>query len=169
MPLAAYAVVTSLSSSTRTWNVLALLAIIAAPLLWADLALTPPDPDRLARKEAGIWLLSQVGPKKDIVSNEIRINFYAQGNILYLLPFSSPDKMKRVIAKKSPEATKIVLSDVIDRNLLKMPIAIDINHEDGKPLKDLLDKKGIRPDRVFRSIYVYVPPRAIPLRQISHG
>jgi hypothetical protein len=169
MPLAAYAVVTSLSSSTRIWNVLALLAIIAAPLLWADLALTPPDPDRLARKEAGIWLLSQVGPKKDIVSNEIRINFYAQGNILYLLPFSSLDKMQRVIAKKSPEGTMIVLSDVIDRNLLKMPIAIDINHEDGEPLKDLLDKKGIRPDRVFRSIYVYVPPRAIPLGQISHG
>jgi hypothetical protein len=68
------------------------IIIASCPFLWASRAFDPPDLDRLARKEAGQWILTTVGPGKDIISNRERIAFYAQGNIVYLVNNPNKDK-----------------------------------------------------------------------------
>jgi len=132
-PLSAYALTWSFSHLSRPIRILAILTIVLCPLVWADKALTPPDADRLARKEAGRWILASAGGDNIVVTNRDRLAFYARARFVPLM--GSND------IKKSPGRC----------------MAIDTMLADGKAAKSVLDRMGIKPDRKFRTIYVYLP------------
>jgi len=131
-PAAAYMVITSVRSVNRLVKLFAVLAIISCPIMWADKAFSPPDPYKLARKEAGEWILSRAGPDKEVITNRSRIAFYAHGKFV---PLANP-----IVTKEA-----------------HLCIAVDIRKEDGKAVKERLDTIGIKPDRTFKTIYVYLP------------
>ncbi len=157
LPIASCAVSSSIGSSSRFMKILAILAIISAPFLWAGKAFTPPDADRLARKEAGEWILSECGAEKDIITNRRRIAFYAQGNPAIIDVYPDLNKMDKAIAW-GRETRNVKLKDVIDQKSLKKVVAVDYLSDDfAKSWVSMLDDLGIKPDKKFRSIYVYIP------------
>jgi len=109
----------------------AVIALISCMVLWAHLSFTPPDPDKLARRDAGEWVLSRLGPGHEILTNRDRLAFYAKGTGLPLGAFNGTP-MDKVLA-------------------------IDTDEEDGKMLQEKLDNQGILPDKRFGSILIYLP------------
>lgn len=164
LPIASYAVVSSIGSSSKFLKYLAILAVISAPFLWAGKAFTPPDADRLARKEAGVWIMSKCGKEKVIITNRRRIAFYAQGYPAMNNVF--PDfKKKHMAIGWEREAGTVRLKDVIEQKTLKKVVAMDYLSDDfAKSWVSMLDDLGIKPDRKFRSIYVYIPQANIDCR-----
>ncbi len=157
LPIASCAVVSSIGSSSRFLKFLAILAIISAPFLWAGKAFTPSDADRLARKEAGEWILSEYGAEKVIITNRRRIAFYAQGYPAMNNVFPDLKKMHMAIGW-GREAGTVRLKDVIEQNSLTKVVAMDYLSDDyAKSWVNMLDDLGIKPDKKFRSIYVYIP------------
>lgn len=131
-PIASYACVRSVKSINKPIKVLAVIAIISCPIMWADKAFSPPDPDKVARKEAGKWIFSQIRPGSKVITNRDRLAFYAHGKT-------------------------IPLTNTIDIHDAHSCIAIDIMKKDGKATKKNLDTIGIKPDKVFGPIYIYLP------------
>jgi len=130
-PLAAFHTLEIIRSGTMLPRSFAVIALLSCMVLWAHLSFTPPDPDKLARRDAGEWILSRVGPGHEILSNRERLAFYAKGTGLPLDAF-----------KKAP-SSKV--------------LAIDTGEEDGKMLQESLDSQGILPDKRFGSILIYLP------------
>jgi hypothetical protein len=136
-PLAAYGIVSAFEAKNPAPKVLGGIAVASSVALWAHLSLTPPDPDRLAWKEAGRWILYRLGENREIVSNRDRLVFYAKGNLKPLSVFH-------------------------EARILRYIVAVDTEHEGGKDLERNLQALGIGPDRKFRSVFVYLPkPRAL--------
>jgi len=131
-PLSAYAVVRMARSMNRVGKVASFLVVLAACAFWADKAMEGPDPHKLARKEAGLYILEHAGPDQRIITNRDRLAFYAQGTYVPL--------------KKASDAKKY-------RGIL----AIDIEKEDGEAGKAYMEGIGKSPARVFDTIYVYLP------------
>jgi hypothetical protein len=157
IPLSGYAIATFANRPNFFLKWMALLTIIICPLLWADTIFQFPDPDKLARKEAGQWTLSRVGPHNDILTNRERIAFYAQGNDLELIEEKAFDHMRKIVAVRYPAGSYVRLYEITDLKTLKKVIAIDTQMEEGLIWKRYLDTLDIKPDRSFRSIYVYLP------------
>jgi hypothetical protein len=158
LPIASCAVVSSIGSSSRFLKYLAILTIVSAPFLWAGKAFTPPDTDRLARKEAGVWILSKCGAEKDIITNQRRIAFYAEGYPAIIDVYPDLNKMDKAIAW-GRETRNVKLKDVLSHKSLKKVVAVDYQSDDfAKSWVNMLDELGIKPDKKFRSIYVYLPP-----------
>jgi hypothetical protein len=131
-PAAAYGVFRALQSGRAFPGALGALTVLSCLVLWGHISLTPPDPDRLAQKEAGEWILAMAGPDREVISNRDRLVFYARGR-------HSP---LDVFREKDP---------------LGMPLAIDAEAEGGRELLARLNSLGLKPDREFRSISVYLP------------
>ncbi len=131
-PVAGYGVLRALQSGLWTSRALGILTVVSCLALWGHISLTPPDPDKLALKEAGVWILARIGPDHEVISNRDRLVFYAQGRHSPLAAFQ-------------------------DKAPLKRPLAIDTEAEGGKELDSRLHSLGLRPDRRFRSISVYLP------------
>lgn len=131
-PLCAYYVAEALRSARVPLKALGVGALIAGFSFWAHLSLTPPDEDMLARKASGEWILSSTGPGREIISNRDLLVFYAQGKYLPLSDFNG----------------KILHGQVL---------AVDMLHEDGKAFGEKLSAAGMKPDRQFRTISVYLP------------
>lgn len=131
-PMAGYGVVHAFQSGNRAWRVVGVLTVVSCIALWVHISLTPPDPDRMAWREAGEWILVQVGPDREIISNRDRLVFYARG-------------------RYSP------LSDFREKVPLSRPLAIDSDHEGGRELIVKLRSLGLEPDKQFRLISVYLP------------
>ncbi len=132
-PLSAYGVERALTQVSRPIKVLAILTIVLCPLVWANKAMRPPDADRLARKEAGVWILTHTSKCSALVTNRDRLAFYAKARFIPL------DR-----------------STGIEKDL-GLCIAIDTMLGDGSAVKSELDGMGIKPDMKFRTIYVYLP------------
>jgi len=130
-PLAAYSVHEAWRSRRMIWKTCAAMAVISCVALWTYQARIPPDPDKLARRQAGQWILAQIGPGKEIMSNRMRLVFYAKG-------------------------TSSHLAD-IDAHRPHPCIAVDVDTEEGKRFKAHYDQAGLRYDAVFRTIQVYLP------------
>ena len=130
-PLAAYGVYETVNRGRKAFKVLAVITLISCPVLWLDKAIQQPDPDKVARKDAGQWILAQAGPHQEIATNRERLIFYAQGRMVALKSLKADEEIKKIIA-------------------------VDTMHEGGTEVADQLLKRGIEPDMRFRSIAVYM-------------
>lgn len=130
-PLAAFQALKIIRSGTVLPRWFAVVALLSCVIMWAHISFTPPDPDKLARRDAGEWVLSRLGPGHEILSNRDRLAFYAKGTGLPLGAFNGTP-MDKVLA-------------------------IDTDEEDGKMLQEKLDNQGILPDKRFGSILIYLP------------
>ena len=74
-PLAAYGVYETVTRGRKAFKVLAVITLISCPVLWLDKAIQQPDPDKVARKDAGQWILAQAGPHQEIATNRERLIF----------------------------------------------------------------------------------------------
>lgn len=160
IPITSNAMYTFLKSQKALSYWLAVLAILVCPVLWAAKSFAPPDPNRLACKEAGQWIFSKIGPNKDIITNRERIAFYAQGNIFLLLGQSDRTLTKGPkiqIAQKLPERNCLFMKELFIHDSLTRPVAIDTILWEGSSLMRLLEKKGIHPDKEIRTIKIYLP------------
>lgn len=166
LPASSYEIIRSTKSKSIIIKYIAFLTILTLPLLWATKAFAPPDNDYLARKEAGLWIYSQAGKGADVVTNRERIAYYAQGKIILLenLPITDKyDNNEVIVAKMFPPYNKSLhMSDVINNKRLVKILAIDTILDDGKCWKTSLDNLGIKPKKIFRSIYVYLPENIFP-------
>jgi len=131
-PIASYALVKSLRSMNKPLKVMAVITIVMCPVLWGEKVFTPPDADKLARKEAGLWILDRLGPDQVIISNRDRLVFYAQGKYMPLSKYKAGDSYKRVLA-------------------------VDTKYEEGRIIVEEAHSRGIDPDKQFRSISIYLP------------
>ena len=131
-PLASFGIMKTFQSQAKLKKAFAILAVLSCIVLWADIAFTPPDKDKLARRQAGQWILDRLGPNQEIISNRDRLVFYAQG-------------------KYKP------LSTYHSQNSLNGALAIDVKFEEGRALVKEIGSHGIDSDKQFRSIYVYLP------------
>jgi len=160
-PLAAYALVRSLRSKNTYMKIISCITIAFCVFLWAQKVFTPPSPDKLARKEAGLWILSQVGPEKPLLTNRPRIGFYADTTPYVVLEFTSLEKKDQIIARKIPywENDTVLISKLRDKDGLTMAVALDlgIESQEVKLLAEELSSWKLKPDRTFRNIQVYLP------------
>jgi len=131
-PLAAYAAVRMARSMSRPGRAASFLVVLAACAFWADKAMEAPDPNKLARKDAGLFILEQAGPGRRIITNRDRLAFYARGTYVPLKKASD--------VKKSPGI-----------------LAIDIEKEGGEAGRAYMEGIGKSPARVFDTIHVYIP------------
>ncbi|MGC9338029.1 MAG: hypothetical protein ACP5EQ_08120 [Candidatus Cloacimonadia bacterium] len=131
-PIAAYALVKSLRSLNKPLKIIAVITMVMCPLLWGEKVFTPPDPDKLARKEAGLWILDRLGPDQVIISNRDRLVFYAQGTYMPLSKYKAGNDTKSVLA-------------------------VDTKYEEGRIIVEEAHSRGVDPDKQFRSISIYLP------------
>jgi len=131
-PLAAFGIVKAFQSRTKLIKAMAVITVLSSIVLWADIAFTPPDADRLARKEAGLWIFDRLGPDQEIISNRDRLVFYAQGTYIPLSKYKAGNDTKSVLA-------------------------VDTKYEEGRIIVEEAHSRGIDPDMQFRSISVYLP------------
>jgi hypothetical protein len=162
MPMAAVAVKKMISDQKRGlmyW--LAIFTIIACPFLWGGKAFARPDIDRIASKEAGVWVLAQLGPNQDVISNRPRINFYANANIVPVAENKKPGSLDKLIMYRQVDGTIFELKDIVIPKEIKKPIAVDLELEDGFLWEKLLNSYGFKPNKRFRNIIVYLPKEQI--------
>ncbi|MBN1637245.1 MAG: hypothetical protein JW920_12070 [Deltaproteobacteria bacterium] len=131
-PLAAYAVVSWLSAPGKVKKRIAVVVLLAACLFWAGRAFTPPDSDKLARKKAGEYILSQAGPEQRVLTNRDRLAYYAKGEYVKLDAESDIDNPQLIIA-------------------------VDVQKAEVREVKARLDTIRKTPARQFKTIYVYLP------------
>jgi hypothetical protein len=131
-PMAAWGVVAALRSAGRAPRVLAVLAVVSCLGMWMHVSLTPPDPDRVAWREAGTWIRTELGPGTEIISNQERLVFYAQGKCLPLSAFRDAGTPGRVVA-------------------------VDTGYAEGGTLDARMQALGHRPVRRFGRVAVYFP------------
>jgi len=131
-PLAAYAAVRMARSMSRPGRVASFLVVLAACVFWADKVMEGPDPNKLARKEAGLYIRELAGPDRRIITNRDRLAFYAEGTYVPLKKASDAKKSKGILA-------------------------IDIEKEGGEAGKAYMEGIGKSPARVFDTIHVYLP------------
>jgi hypothetical protein len=160
-PLSAYAMFHSIRSGKMCMKVVSVLTILFCIFLWAEKAFTPPDAGKLARKEAGMWILSQIGPEKKILTNRRRIGFYADTTPFIMSTFESLEEKDHIIARKTPHWAneRVRISEMRGENGLNMALAIDTG-EDSPETKILVDKLAswnLKPDKTFGNIEVYLP------------
>jgi hypothetical protein len=158
MPMAAVAVKKIISGQKRGlmyW--LAIFTIIACPFLWGGKAFARPDIDRLASKEAGVWLLAQLGPNQDVISNRPRINFYANANIVPVAENKKSGSLDKLIMYRQADGTLFELKDIVMPHEIKKPIAIDLELADGLLWNELLVDYGFKPDKKIRNIIIFLP------------
>ncbi|MBN2298548.1 MAG: hypothetical protein JXM72_08135 [Deltaproteobacteria bacterium] len=130
-PLASFGIFRIFRSGFGLLKTVAVLTVFSTIVLWADIAFTPPDQDKLARKEAGQWILDNLGPGREIFTNRDRLVFYAQGTYKPLSKIKAGSTIHRVLA-------------------------IDTKYEEGRIIAEEAHSRGIDPDKQFRSIYVYL-------------
>jgi len=130
-PLAACTVYEAWRSRRTVWKMCAGLAVISCLALWGYQTQIPPDPDKLAWKQAGQWIGARIGPGREVMSNRARLAFYAKGTALSL----------EDVKAGGPHPC----------------IAVDVATEEGRKFKANYDQAGLRADAVFRSVYVYLP------------
>jgi len=131
-PLAAFGIMKTFQSEAKLLKTLAVFIVLSSVVLWADIAFTPPDKDKLARKEAGLWILDRLGPDQVIISNRDRLVFYAQGTYKPLLKYKAGNDTKSVLA-------------------------VDTKFEEGRIIVEEAHSRGLDPDKQFRSISIYLP------------
>lgn len=156
-PIAAFAVNRSLESGNKVLKVLAILLLVISPVLWAGKALRGPDPDKLARKDAGKWILAHSGPGKNILTNRERIAFYAQGRWYVLQDGKEQRIFEKITGKKSQAQGTQAINRYMQPRKVREIVAIDTELESGKILYEAMNSGGILPDKVFRSIIIYLP------------
>jgi hypothetical protein len=158
MPITAVAVKKIISGQKRGFMYwLAIFTIIACPFLWGGKAFARPDIDKLASKEAGVWLLAQLGPNQDVISNRPRINFYANANIVPVAENKKPDSLDKLIMYRQVDGILFELKDIVMPHEIKKPIAIDLELEDGLLWNKLLVDYGFKPDKKIRNIIIFLP------------
>jgi hypothetical protein len=158
MPIAAVAIKKIISDQKRGlmyW--LAIFTIITCPFLWGGKAFARPDADKLLTKEVGVWILSQLGPNQDIISNRPRINFYANANIVTIEENKELGSLDKLVIYRRVDWTIFELKDIVMPKEIKKPIAVDLELEDGILWEKLLSSYGFKPDKRFKSIIVYLP------------
>ncbi len=83
-PLAACTAVEVLQSKQKVGRIVVWCALISAVAGWAVTSFRPPSDDRVARREAGAFILAELGPGQRVITNRDRLAFYAQGQSLAL-------------------------------------------------------------------------------------
>ncbi len=131
-PLAAFQALRIIREGAVLPRSFAVIALLSCVIMWAHISFTPPEPDKLARRDAGEWVLSRLGPGHEILSNRERLAFYAKGTGLPLDAFNDSTARGQVLA-------------------------IDTGEEDGKMLQERLGSQGILPDKRFGTILIYLP------------
>jgi hypothetical protein len=163
IPCAVYAIKSFVHSENRLVHWMVILIILVFPVSWMTKAFKEPDSDRLAWKEAGKWILSQIGPNHDIVTNRERIAFYADGNIIMIYETLNEHTLRHApnveMAQMILEEGKyLMIGDLVENRTLKKTVAIDTKLENAKTMKVLLDSHGFtKPNKKFRDIAVYLP------------
>lgn len=160
-PLAAYALVRSFRFGNTFVKIMCCITIVFLVFLWAQKAFSPPRPEKLARKEAGVWILGQVGHEKPLLTNRPRIGFYADTTPYVLSRFKNLQKKNQIIARKTPYLKNdvVLISKLKGKKGLTMVVALDL--EEGSQEMNLLIQKfenwKIKPDKTFGNIRVYLP------------
>jgi len=131
-PLAAYTTMNMARSMNRFGKFASFLVILTACAFWIDKALETPDINKIARRDAGLFILEHAGPNRDVITNRDRLAFYAEGKYIPL-----------------EEAAGLKKSSSI--------FAIDTEKTDGKSEKTEMELLGKKPARIFDTIYVYLP------------
>jgi len=128
-PLAAAVIMKAVSSGKKAYAALAFAVLAFSPVQWVYNAFDSSDPEKLAQKDAGIWIEQQFGPENDIITNRERLAFYAKGNLILI---NTADDIKK--------------SGIT---------AVDITRENGPELKSSIENKGGRLIKEFYPVFIY--------------
>jgi hypothetical protein len=139
-PMAAWMFAAAMNSEKKMVKGLAIIGIISCPVLWAGKVFSPPDPGKVAQRNAGEWILLSQGPGKEVLTNRDRLTFYASTGYT---PLDTPADLK------------------VDKAI----IALDVSKKGAQRIKVAIDKSGLIPDRIFRNIYIYLPRRVSGARE----
>jgi hypothetical protein len=162
LPLASAMVVYALESSRyRLATALAWLVILLCPILWAQEAFAPHDLDKLARKDAGRYVLARMGSGQDVITYREQIAFYADGNVMDMVKDPEEQDYGKFVAYRNIDyktgLNMITMEDVVSNGVVLKPIVMDRLLEADRVWIAMLDRQGIKPDKVLRSIYIYLP------------
>lgn len=131
-PLAAYGVLEAFSSRRRVYRAASAVAVLSCLVMWGYRSALPPEPDKVAWKEAGAWIREELGPGREVVSNQERLVYYAQGKPFPLSAYREGKGGGRVLA-------------------------IDARKKAGAELDARMRALGYEPARRFRQVSVYLP------------
>jgi hypothetical protein len=129
-PLAAAVIMKAVSSGKKAYVALAFAVMLFSPAQWGYNAFDSRDPEKLAQKDAGLWIKQAYGPEKDIITNRERLAFYAKGNLILV---NLPDEFKH-------------------GNGIS---AVDITKENGPELKSSIEIKGGRLVKEIYPVFIY--------------
>ncbi len=130
-PLVACVSYSALKSDRKVIRLFIILTLLSCVAIWGSKSFTPPDPDRVAIRQAGEWIYSELGPDKYVLTNRDRLAFYAK-------------------TKFNP------FNDIKDMKGNESCIAVDINNDGGDDLINELTDKGLKPEKTIGPIYIYL-------------
>jgi hypothetical protein len=133
-PLAAGTILQGIKSKIKLITVLAFVVVLFSPVQLIHNSFDSPDPEKLAQKYAGKWILSVKGPGNEILTNRERLAFYAKG--------------KLVLINDS--------ADIKDKTSI---IAVDASKEGGVDLIKSVEKMGLHPFKIILPVYIYFPKK----------
>lgn len=133
-PLAAAAILQGIKSKNKLITVLAYAVILFSPAQLVYNSFDSPDPEKLAQKYAGKWILSVKGPGSEILTNRERLAFYAKGKL-------------------------VLINESKDIKNEKSIIAVDASKEGGSDLIKSIENMGLHPLKVITPVFIYFPKK----------
>jgi hypothetical protein len=108
--------------------------ILFSPAQWIYNSFDSPDPEKLAQKYAGKWILSVKGPGKEIMTNRERLAFYAKGKL-------------------------VLINESKDIKNNTSVIAVDTSKEGSVDLIKSIENMGLYPLKVITPVFIYFPKK----------
>ena len=133
-PLAAATILQAIKSKNKLITALAYAVMLFSPAQLVYNSFDSPDPDKLAQKYAGKWILSVKGPENEIMTNRERLAFYAKGKLVLINE-----------SKDLKSGTAI--------------IAVDISKEGSSDLIKSIENMGLYPLKVITPVFIYFPKK----------
>lgn len=133
-PLAAAPIMESLKSGKKLFAAVAFAVVLFSPAQWIYNSTGAPDPDKIAQKDAGRWILSVKGPGQEIMTNRERLAFYAKSKL-------------------------ILVNEPKDIKNWSSVIAVDSSKEGGSELIESIERMGRYPSNVIAPVYIYLPKK----------
>ncbi|HEY9160034.1 MAG TPA: hypothetical protein VIS94_02965 [Desulfomonilia bacterium] len=133
-PLAASLIMESMKSAKKLFAAVAFAVLLFSPAQWIYNSTGAPDPDKIAQKDAGRWILSVRGPGHEVMTNRERLAFYAKSKLILV---NVPEDIKN-------------FSSVI---------AVDRSKEGGSEMIESIEHMGLHPSNIIAPVYIFFPKK----------
>jgi hypothetical protein len=133
-PLSAALIIQAMKSGNKLLAAAAFAVVLFSPAQWIYNSTGAPDPDKIAQKDAGRWILSVKGPGQEVATNRERLAFYAKSKLILV---NVPEDIKN----------------------FSTVIAVDSSKQGGSELIESIERMGMYRSNIIAPVYIFLPKK----------